>query len=147
MSETKRSRDAEWLAECLAEQLAAERDDMTPAEWPVGDVPDEGWARLLGPDAVTVQPADLRIDDAAMLVERLFDLAVDDWLTAEQLGSPEPQSSDDPYGEDDVGEEFDQTATGVQYRLADDRKFDDVLWSILVDCWRRGNRPFAAIAH
>ena len=147
MSETKRPRDAEWLAEFPAEQLADEWADRTAAEFSAGDILDEGWARLLVPDAVMVQPADLRIDDAAMLVERLLDLAVHDWLTAERLGAHKLQGLDDPHGTDDAREGFGQTATGVEYRLGDDRRFYGVLWSMLVDCWRRGAPPFATIAH
>ena len=96
-----------------------------------------------------VQPANLRIDDVTMLVERLLDLAVNDWLTAEQLGEPETQAqgSDDSHDADDAIEGFDRTPTCVEYRLADDRRFDDVLWSILVDCWRRGASPFATTTH
>ena len=150
MSETKLPRDVEWLARCLADQLADDPPDHFRADGTPGGVQDRTWARLLGVAAVPFDESELQIEDVTALVIRLLDFAVDEWLALEQAGEVpggDSQEVDDPGDRREAEAIIDTGMVGPVVRFADDRTRDEALWSVLADHWRRGAPPFVTVVH
>ena len=147
MSETDRTREVEWLARRLAEYLAADSDETPPV--PIVSR-DDDWAHLLGAAAVPLDDMRMQIEDVTALIVRILDFAVDEWLAMQRNGELQDEAEGDRNATTDTSSAEERPAPSTSRpgsRLADDRTRDELLWSLLVDNWRRVAPPFVDVLH